>query len=180
MRWNSFTGSLFFAAAAAFACTLYAIVLGPWLGANITTGTFVVLVASIYLLGLGTVWRTSLISSAVTAGAAMLTLVVTGSALATAWVAASSIALCRSGLLYRVPIARAMIKEVTLVVIGLGFASFLASTHVLPNVLAIWGFFLVQSVFFLLGAPRERISLETEGDGFDVARDRALAILEGR
>jgi hypothetical protein len=44
---------------------------------------------------------------------------------------------------------------------------------------AIWGFFLVQSFFFLLGGVAERAATPAGLDPFEVARARAVALMEG-
>ena len=62
---------------------------------------------------------------------------------------------------------------------GLGLARFLAGPDTLQMAFAIWGFFLVQSFFFLVGGIAERVETTAGLDPFEVARSRALALMEG-
>jgi hypothetical protein len=87
------------------------------------------------------------------------------------------LALARSAFLYRIPLARAVVIEAALVVGGLLFARFLAGASILSVMLALWGFLLVQSVFFLVGAVRARESESTCRDPFEAAYGRAVALL---
>ncbi len=88
------------------------------------------------------------------------------------------LAVARSGFLYRTRPARALILEGGLVVAGLFFARTLAGSTSLGMGLGIWGFFLVQSLFFLAGGVDRRQVEEPGGDRFDRARRQVLALLE--
>src|SRR5215470_7733969 len=61
------------------------------------------------------------------------------------------LATARSAALWRARTARAVVTEVGLVGGGLVFARMLAAPSVFGVMLAVWGFFLVQSLFFLVG-----------------------------
>jgi hypothetical protein len=69
--------------------------------------------------------------------------------------------------------------ETCLLAGGLGLSRFLAGPNPLQIALAIWGFFLVQSFFFLVGGVAERAEVAAGLDPFELARARALALLEG-
>jgi hypothetical protein len=63
--------------------------------------------------------------------------------------------------------------------VGLLLARFLASPGLLGIALALWGFFLVQSVFFAIGGTHERRPEAGALDPFDRAKRRMLEVLEG-
>ena len=75
--------------------------------------------------------------------------------------------------------ARALVIETCLLAGGLALARFLAGPDTAQVAFAIWGFFLVQSFFFLLGGVAERAESTAGLDSFEVARARALALMEG-
>ena len=83
----------------------------------------------------------------------------------------------RSGFLHRSPAARAVVTEAILVGAGLAFARHLGGPSLAGVVLAIWGFFLVQSFYPLVGGIRVR-SRAADRDPFEEAHARALAILQ--
>jgi hypothetical protein len=60
------------------------------------------------------------------------------------------------------------------------FARFLAAAFLFSTPLAVWGFFLVQSTFSLIGVPKERRSAGGHPDAFDEAYARATALIEGQ
>lgn len=178
MRWRSFSGSLGFAAVAAAGFAPFALALRPILGGGWALATFAVLATAVYVAGLAATRRGGL-------GAALLALLVGSAALGVLWTprevilaAALALGLCRSGVLYRAPFARAVALESLLLGGGLVLAAHLAGGGLLSGCLAVWGFFLAQSVFFLVaGVSTRRGSGEAE-DPFDAARARLLAVLE--
>src|SRR5258706_158722 len=72
--------------------------------------------------------------------------------------------------------ARTIVREAVLLVTGLLFARLLAGPSLASIALAVWVFLLVQS-FFFLGGGRRAVS-RAQGDAFEEARRRALALLE--
>jgi hypothetical protein len=58
-------------------------------------------------------------------------------------------------------------------------ARFLAAATPFATALAVWGFFLVQSVFFLVGGVQPRREPGPQPDPFEDAHARALALLDG-
>lgn len=89
------------------------------------------------------------------------------------------VAVGRSIVVGRASGGRAVATEVLLVGGGLLFVRFLAGRSPLALLLAIWGFFLVQSFHPLLGGARARQASEHEPDRFQVAYGRAIALLDG-
>jgi hypothetical protein len=91
---------------------------------------------------------------------------------------AALLGIARSGFIYRATPVRAVAIELTLLVGGLLFARFLAGPSLVSSALALWGFLLVQSIFFLIPGVRPRTVARSVGDPFDEAHRRALALLE--
>ena len=91
---------------------------------------------------------------------------------------ALAIGICRSGLLHARKPGRALVLEIALVAGGLVVARSLAAPGILGVGLALWGFFLVQSLAFLVAGRRDRADRPAGADPFDFARGRALAILD--
>jgi len=86
--------------------------------------------------------------------------------------------IARSTVLYRAAAARAVATEAVLLLGGLLFARFLAGASLLSTALALWGFLLVQSVFFLIGGVRARSAGAPHADPFEATYRRAVALLE--
>jgi hypothetical protein len=84
----------------------------------------------------------------------------------------------RSGLLYRARPLRAILTEVALALGGLLFARFLLGPSAIAVMLAIWGYFLVQSTFFLIPGTKHGRSRASGPDPFELAHARALALLD--
>ena len=177
MRWNSSTRSALFAAAAGVGVAAWILAAEPVLGGRRALTLALALLPAIYLGGLA---PRGAVRLGVTAAATVL-----GAILALAGATFGELALAlgvllgalRSGVVYRVHPGRALLAEVVFVGGGLVFARFLAGPSALSIGLAVWGFFLVQSAFFLIGGTRERSSAER--DPFDDTLRRATAILDG-
>lgn len=90
---------------------------------------------------------------------------------------AAALGLARS-ILYRVAPARRVATELMLLGGGLLFARFLIGPSLLSSAVAIWGFLLVQSLFFLLPGICPHPRPDVAGDAFEEAHRRALALLE--
>jgi len=73
--------------------------------------------------------------------------------------------------------ARALMAEILLLGGGLLFARFLAAPSLLSLSLALWGFLLVQSLYFLAGATQRGIPA-SHTDPFEEAHRRAMALIE--
>jgi hypothetical protein len=176
-RWNGFGRAVVFAAGAAAAVFAAEVLLAPVLGARATLRGFALASAAVYLAGLGPSWRrgsAAAVAAAVT-GVGVLTLPLSVSHTAVA--AAGVIALGRSGILYRSRPLRALALEALLATGGLALASTLAGGGAASLALAVWGFFLVQSVFFLIGGIEARPD-PGPADPFERARAELLALLD--
>jgi hypothetical protein len=92
----------------------------------------------------------------------------------TAVASAGLIACGRSGILYRSRPLRALVLESLLAAGGLVFAGQLAGASL---ALAAWGYFLVQSLFFLVGGIEARPD-PGPADPFERARAELLALLD--
>lgn len=178
IRWNDFGSSLLFGAVAAAGFVPFAILAAPLLGRSGSLVAYALASAAVYLAGIGASRRQGLAAALLVAGAgaaaALLAPDPRDALLATGMI----FGLCRSGLLYRSRFARALLLEGALVGAGLGVAGQLLDASTFSAVLAVWAFFLVQSVFFLIGGVEARCEDPGELDPFDAAHARVLEILE--
>ena len=176
MRCNSFLRSVIYAALASLGYVPYATLVSPLLGPEGSLGLYLVGVTALYLAGLAPRRRFGM-----ALGGGLLGLgafVLAGSTGALIVALAAFLGLVRSGFLYRAQPARAALLEGLLLGGGLLFGRFLVDPSAPGIALAIWGFFLVQSLFFLVGGIRARSEPETRLDPFEEARSRALSLLE--
>ena len=88
------------------------------------------------------------------------------------------LAVGRAALFHRAGSVRSVAIEVVLIGGGLVFARFLAGHSPLALVLAIWGFYLVQSFHPLLAGVPARADAGRHPDPFEDACGRALALLD--
>ncbi len=178
MRWNTFTRSTLFAAVAAAGWLPWVLVAAPILGVSNARAFYLVGTTALYIAGLS-----PRATRQITAGA-LGGLVAGGLGLAahtTTEVAiglAMILGIARSGFLYRAAPARAAATEGALLLGGLLFARFLAGSPLAPTALALWGFLLVQSLFFLIAGVRVRSPGGQRADPFEEAHRRALTLLE--
>ena len=172
-----FTRSILFAVAAAAGLPVAAWLLSPLLGASAALATYTGATAIVYLAAMAPSRRAGVAAAALAALliAGLLVLPLRLSTLAAG--AAVVIAVCRSGLLYRSRPLRAILLESTLVVGGLALAGFLAGKDLASGALAMWGFYLVQSLFPLAAGVEPR-SPQAEVDPFDRARGQLRALLD--
>jgi hypothetical protein len=176
MRWNGFGRSVAFAAVAGLGFGAALLVLAPVLGATGAIRLLLIGSAALYGAGLAPRPRQALAAGLVgSAGGALLWLLPLG-VMDTALGAAAILALVRSGLLYRARPLRGCLAEIGLQGGGLALAAFLAQGSALSLALGVWGYFLVQSVFFLIGGVEARARHEPR-DPFDRARAELLALL---
>jgi hypothetical protein len=99
----------------------------------------------------------------------------------TALLGAALFGACRSGFLFRQRPARALAVEALLLAGGLALAGWLAGPWPSLRSLALgcWGFWLVQSAYFLVGGVSARSDDDAAaGDAFERARSRILALLD--
>jgi hypothetical protein len=178
MRWNRFGPSLLFAAAAAAGWLVVAALVAPALGLARSLELFAVASGAVYLVGIAPTRRGALAAGGVGSALGAIALWLPLGPATTAIAAATIVAVCRSALLYRARPLRGIALEVVLGVAGLALAGFLAGGGATSLGLAVWGYFLVQSGFFLAGGVSRRAFGEPEVDPFDQARARLTALLE--
>lgn len=175
MRWDGFPRSMVFAALAAFGAL-------PWLALGGTRrwfGLYLVVVTTAYVAGLVPRGRRRLAAACAVAALGGGAVVTAHTLTEVALVLAVVLGIARSAFLYRTRPARALVTESVLVALGLVFARFLAGPTLSAVMLAIWGFFLVQSVFFLVGGVSTRVAAGRHPDPFEEAHGRAMALLRG-
>ena len=178
MGWNRFSGSLVFGAVAAAGYAPFALLFAPHLGSAPTLGYYALFSVSVYAAGLGATRRQG-IGAALLAGAlGVAALLVAPTARDLVLAAVLILGLVRSGLVHRARFARALLLETLLLGAGLGLGAHLLGGSTLSTVLAVWGFYLVQSLYFLVGGVSPRREEAVEVDPFDAARARADALLE--
>lgn len=177
MRENVFGRALLFAAAVAVAWPAVALLAAPLLGARAALAAYLVIVAVLHVGLLAPDRARAAGAVLATAGIAGLAWLLARDIAGVAAGAAVAIGVARSGLLHRARSARALAIEAALLGGGLLLARWLATPGPLGVALALWGFFAVQAWFFTIGGVRER-ARETDGDRFERARRRALALLE--
>ena len=176
--WNSFGRSALFAAVAALGWLPWLVVTRPVVGPAAAGTIYLIAVTSAYVAGLGGPVTRRL-------GAAMLT-GMPGTAIAVASREATvlclglgvALAVARSVFLFRALPARAVVTEAALVGGGLLFARLLGTGSSVGAALPIWGFFLVQSCFFLTAGVRERRPDSAHPDPFEAAYAHAMDVLE--
>ncbi len=179
MRGNSLVGSLAFGLITALGSIPWTIVCGPMLGRLWALAAYCLVIVVVYVVVIAPSWRRGIAMGGLTGGFAGLV------GLLAPWPAEAILgsvlilAVVRSGFLYRQAPARAVALEVMLALGGLLAAQLVAGLTLLGTALAIWSFFLDQSLFILVGGRRDRGSEELVEDPFDRARQRALALMEG-
>ncbi len=176
MRWNGFARSLGFAAVAGAGFLPFAALVADLRGVGPALALYATLAVAVYAAGLGASLRRGLAAALLAAGLATAGLLLATTVREQWLLVGVALAVCRSGVLYRARPARALVAEVALVGAGLWLARAWFDGSALSGALAVWGFFLVQSLFFLAGGVGERPEA-AEGDPFDRARERALALL---
>ena len=177
MRAGKFISSLVFAAVAGLTAVPYLLVALPGLGlirtlaigSSVSVAAYIVVVSPSLVRGLRY-------------GALTLVLGVGLYALAPEVVAlfasAMLLGIVRSGLLYGAKIGRALAIEAMLFVLATSVAQLLAGSTVQSYGLAVWGFFLVESAFFLFEGASPRAGSGSAEDPFERARREATRLME--
>ena len=198
MRWNGFGSSLVFAAAAAAGWLAFAVPFAPVLGLGGALSLYAMLVVALHVFGIARRPARGVVAACLALGLGAVVLLLTRGAGEAVAGSALVLGVVRSGLLYRARSARGLLAEAALLGGGLALARFLAVPGLLAATplreafaasadpswvgllgaaLGIWGFFLVQSLFFLLGGVRERRASAGGLDPFDLACTRLAALL---
>src|SRR4029453_4263686 len=176
MRCNSFLRSVLFGAVAAAAWPLWLLLAFPTIGWSAAQAVYLIGVTVLYIAALSPSRPRGFVAALPAprgagatgpAGRSIPELVIGLAAL---------LGIARSGFLLPTAAGRAVLREAVLLIGGRCFARLLVSTAVPSISLALWGFFLVQSVFFLF-ADTPRITAP-EIDPFDAAYRRAIALLD--
>ena len=177
MRAGKFISSLVFAAVAGLTAVPYLLVALPGLGLIRTLAIGSIVSVAAYIV----VVSPSLVRG-LRYGALTLVLGVGLYALAPEVVAlfasAMLLGIVRSGLLYGAKIGRALAIEAMLFVLATSVAQLLAGSTVQSYGLAVWGFFLVESAFFLFEGARPRAGSGSAEDPFERARREATRLME--
>lgn len=178
MRWNDFGRSLVFGAVAAAACVPFAILVTPILGWSDALAAYALVCAATYVAGLGATRRQGFAAAGVVLGVGGALAWIAPTPRDAIFAAALTLGLCRSGLLYRARFARSLLLEAFLLCVGLGAAAQVLGGSTFSAVLAVWIFFVIQSVFFLVGGVSSRKEHTATADPFEAARLRTLELLD--
>ena len=176
MRWNHFGGSLLFAALAALGLPAARLIFDPFFGPLLTTHLYLVATAGLYALCIAPTLRRGIAAAAVVSLVGLWLMICGSRTSELSLGLATGIAVARSVLLYRVRVARGVATEFGLGLGGLMLASWFASGGLLGLSLALWSYFLAQSMYFPLSAVAPRRGRQA-GDAFDEARARLQALL---
>ena len=179
MGWNTFGRSAVFAALAGFGVMPWLLLAGPLLGMRWTLTLYLVAVAAVSVVVFAPSLRRGLGACAAVALLGGCIAVVTRTLPELALSLGVLLATARGAFLYRRRSVRAVALEAALVGGGLLLARFLAGPSLLSIMLALWGFLLVQSFFFLVPGARARQQTAPQRDPFDAAHARAQALMDG-
>lgn len=177
MRASSFSGSLVFAALAGLVVIPWTMAFGPIVGAAWSLGLYSLSLSGVYLGWIASSWSRGLAAFAVAALFSLAIAVVAPMPAGGVLGASLIVAVGRSGFLFTGRPLRTLAIESLLVGGGLIFARTFGSS-LLGLGLAFWGFFLVQSLFFLAYGRSERRAEGPQLDPFESARRRALTLME--
>jgi hypothetical protein len=178
MTCNTFLRSALFGLVAAAGWVPWLVVTGPLAGVWHARALYLIAATVAYAAMLSP-RRSERVRIALAAGVIAVTLALVARSTAELSIGLALIlGVARSAFLYRTTPARAVVLEAALLAGGLEFARFLVGPSLGSTGLAIWGFLLVQSLFFL--APRSSAELVTRcaADPFEEAHRRASALLE--
>ena len=178
IRWNTFPAGLVFAAIAAGGVLPWLLVVKPIAGAYAAIALYLVALLAGYVGLISPERSRGFVAALVTLAAGIGVAAVARSVTELALGLGVVLAVARSGFLYGRSPGRAVVLETFLVAGGLLFARFLAGHSALAIVLSVWGFFLVQSFYFLGGEPKRREVSGGHPDAFENAYGRALALLD--
>lgn len=174
---RGFARTLVFGALAALGVPAVWLLLAPLLGSSLVLGLYWVGLAIAYPVWIAGSLRRAVGAAALSGVGALVLLALLPGLSVMAAGAALLVAAVRSGFLYRAPQPRLLVLEALLLVVGLTVANALATPGVLGMALAVWGYFLVQSLYFLLARPRPRAATPG-GDSFERASERLERLLD--
>ena len=175
---SAFANGLWFAALAAGALPLWLLLARPILGADRAVGAYFVAAAAAYLGAIAPARGRALVVIVVATALGGFAALVTRAPGELVLALGVLVAVARSGFLYRSAPARGVAVEAIVTGGGLLFARFLCGPSTAALVLSIWGFFLVQSLYFLVVGARTLGGCSRHPDPFQDAYGRAMALLE--
>jgi hypothetical protein len=175
-RWDRFGSSLAFAALAAAGLPVAVTFAGAVIGSEAAVRLYAIAAAGLYAIGLCPDRSRRFAALASCAFAGMILALLPLGLRATAIGAAGLVAFTRGVLLPDSRNLRALAIEAVLGVAGFAAAGWFARGGLLALSLAVWGYFLVQSGYFLFGAHgRPAVG---NADPFERARVRLQRLLE--
>ena len=177
MTVRSFGGTLAFGVAAGLGFPGFAVLSSSVLGTHTALWLWIALGAIAYSALLGHDWPGRVTGAFVAALFVVPTALLTSGIAGIAMGAALAVAIARSRLCGAGQVPRTVAVEAVLAALGFAFVAALGGPGWFPISLAIWGWFLVQSLYFLLGG-RSAPAPTGEIDPFDLAHDQARRILE--
>jgi len=179
MRVDSFTRTLVYGALAAALLPCAPIALGGMLGVGGATKLYLLGVAGLYIAGLAPERRSFVYALVLTSLALPLLAWATTTLPQAAFVAAAVVAIGRLLVAGRAQFAAAWPREIVLGGGGLALAMLIATPDALGSSLALWTFFLVQSLGSLLSGvgPGHPAFPSRDQDPFDRARASLLELL---
>ena len=177
MRGGTFLSTLVVGALAAVALIPWMIVSGAVFGSPVALEIYLAGVGALYLAHIAPRRAQGWLAALLMGGAALGAMTIVGTRQEFVLVLVTAFGVLRSGLLYQARPARAIAVELGLGISALVFARFLAASGSAAPVLALWGWFLVQSFFFLIQGSSPRAA-DRLGDPFEQAHARAIALLE--
>ena len=178
MRWNSFARTLGFGAVAAAGLPIAAALFGATVTFSHLLAPYLVGAIALYAAGIAPTRTRGVTAGGLALLLGLLLLAVAGGVTELAIGAALILSVVRSGLLYRLRPARAIVLEAGLLLGGLSLAKFLLIGGLGGVSLALWGFFLIQSLFFLIGGVALRPEASPPRDPFEHARTELISLLE--
>lgn len=170
-----FAWALAFAAVAGLSAPVFALFAGPWVGYPEAQCLHALLLTAVAPAIYADSARRALASVALSGGLAWLALLIAPGALATSVAAPFIFGLARSGVASPRSLPRGLAIEVSLAVVGVALAAPLYGTGPVADALAVWCFFLVQSVHQAQGPARPATAVGH--DPFVAARSAAERVM---
>lgn len=178
MKIDSFFSSILFGAVAAVGVVFAQHLFSPVLGSATVQTLYLALAMVVYAALIASSLRNRLGKLAVAGLGALFVLGMASGTHAIAIGLTIVLSLVRSGFDRESRTPRGWCAEGLLGVAALVFASVLYSPSWLGSAAGLWGYALVQSLYFQLPALRTRPRHSMTGDAFDRARERILVLLD--
>jgi len=178
MRVDSMTSTLCLGAAAAIGLVFLQHIAAPLIGSSSVLAIALTGYTVSYAALIASTPRRAIRNGAAALAGSTIVLMFSSGIVPLAFGLAIVLALVRSGLEYSMRPGRALIVESTLLIFGLGFGFWIAWPSWLGAAAGLWGFSLVQGLYFIVPC-RRRATLEARaGDPFDRACERLVELLE--